>query len=297
MAEDEGIAAALRSAIARSGLSLTEITHRLRSVGHVVSPAALSAWQQGRRKPDPVRSLGILASLETVLDQPPDALLELARAPRPRGRSLRHTEVAAFVPDSEPLRRAYAELDFTTVASFPHERFVHVSLVLDGESSVQVVTFQVMVRALVDGVCRIPAAQQFTSEEPNVEPRVIPLEGCSVGRRLAWPEDRTYATELVVNRYLEVGQQAFFSFQVHFRSEARGIRDVNYAVPRRAPDFMVEARFRGPLVPVDCEQFRRADGDREDSAPVRLNRDRLLQAAASDFGPGMLGLRWQWPEA
>lgn len=296
MAEDDEFAASLRTAIERSGMSLTEITHRLRSFGHVVTPAALSTWQQGRRKPDPVRSFEILASLETVLDQPPDALLELARAPHPRGRAMRHTEVAAFVPDSEPLRRAYAELGFIAESSFPHERFVHELLVIDSESSVQVLTFQIMVRALVDGPCRFPAAQQFTPEEPNVEPRIVPLEGCSVARRLAWPEDRTYATELLINPYLEAGQQAFFSFQIHFRAEARDVLEVNYALPRRSQDFMVEAEFRGPLRPVDCEQYRHTGGGREESAPVRLHRGALLQAAVSGFGPGMLGLRWRWPE-
>src|SRR5699024_1780950 len=98
-----------------------------------ISPAALSTWQSGRRQPDPVRSLEVLAGLETVLDLSPDALQDLLRKPRPRGRSLRHTEIADFLPEPGPLRTAFSELGFTSAHSFPHERFVHLSLLARSE--------------------------------------------------------------------------------------------------------------------------------------------------------------------
>lgn len=298
MIENWEFAPVLRVSIERSGLSLAEICQRLRSFGHVLSPAALSTWQSGRRQPDPVRSLGILAALEGVLDQPPDALLDLLRSSRPRGRSLRHTEIADFLPEPGPLRRAYSELGFASASSFPHERFVHQSLILDAASPVQVVTFQIMVRALLEGPCRFPAVQQFELTEPNVEPQVVPLEGCSVGQRMVWPQERTYGTEILIDRHLESGQQAFFSYQIRFPVAAREINVVNYALPRRSQDFMVEAEFRG-LLPQRCERIWIVDGRRggqEESTPIRLGAGHRLQAAESGFWPGMLGLRWQWPD-
>lgn len=295
MTGNDQFARSLRATIERSGLSLAEISHRLRSFGHVISPAALSTWQSGRRQPDPVRSLEVLAGLETVLDLSPDALQDLLREPRPRGRSLRHTEIADFLPEPGPLRTAFSELGFTSAHSFPHERFVHLSLLADSSRPMQVVTFQVMVRALEDGPCRVPAVQQAGEEEPNEQPEVVALEGCTVGRRLAWPEDRTYGTEILVSRYLEAGQQAFFSYRIHFPMPARNVTVVTYALSRRAQDFMVEAEFRGER-PQRCEQFRIVDGGQEESEPVRWGAGNRIQTAESGFGPGKLGLRWQWPE-
>lgn len=296
MGENGAFAPALRAIIEHSGFSLAEISQRMRSLGHVVSPAALSTWQSGRRQPDPVRSLGLLAGLETVLNQPPDSLLDLLRSPRPRGRSLRHTEVADFLPGSAAFRRAYSELGFSTPSSFPHERFVHESLIVDASRPVQVVTFQIMVRALEEGPCRFPSVQHFTPDEPNIEPEVIAREGCTVGRRLAWPEARTYASEILIERYLEPGQQAFFSFEIHFHASFRDVTMVNYALPRRSRDFMIEAKFGGPLRPEHCERIWLVDDGHEQTRPAQLGADNRIQTAESGFGPGMLGLRWQWPD-
>lgn len=61
---------------------------------------------------------------------------------------------------------------------------------------------------------------------------------------------------------------------------------------------MVEAEFRG-LLPQRCEQIwivGGGQGGQEESASIRLGAGHRLQAAESGFGPGMLGLRWQWPD-
>src|SRR5690625_6555183 len=47
----------------------------------------------------------LFRSLETVLDLSPDALQDLLREPRPRGRSLRHTEIADFLPEDRKSTR------------------------------------------------------------------------------------------------------------------------------------------------------------------------------------------------
>src|SRR5699024_12154154 len=87
-------------------------------------------------------------------------------------------------------------------------------------------------------------------------PRVIALEGCSIGRTLAWPERRTYGSEILIDGHLEVGQQAVLAYRMEMSAKERNVRGMFYTVPRRAHDIMIEIEFRGPSTPVDRKSTR-----------------------------------------
>lgn len=286
---------ALRSAIDRSGLSLGQISHQLRSRGRPVSVSSISHWQSGRSRPDGPQSLGALAAMEEILGEPPGTLMNRVGPPRQRGRAAQHSEISDFVPASDEVRDALATLGFVAPENYPHERFVHQLSVIDGTSSVQTTTSRIMVRALREGKGRLPAVQVLDENEPNVPPRVIPLEGCSIGRTLAWPERRTYGTEILLDGYLEVGQQAVLAYRMEMTAEEKNVRGMFYTVPRRAHDIMLEIEFRGPGSPKGCERYRR-NGEGESVLPVRLDANDRIQVAESSFGPGLLGLRWGWDD-
>lgn len=294
MVGSDEFAVALRTAIGHSGMSLSEIAQRLRGRGRGVSVASLSHWQSGRSLPESPNSLGALAALEELLGQSPDDLMGLLRAPRPRGRAMQHAEITDFIPESVPIRDALEELGFGAPETRPHERFVHERLVVDSSRSWQVATFLTMVRALEDGPCRLPSVTQLAPDEPNLAPEVTALSGCTLGRRLAWPDRRTYATEIVVDGAMEAGQQAVLGFQVAYRAASPFMTEATYAVPRRAHDLMIEVEFRGPEMPIHCERYQRTAAG-EVSAGVRRDLVDRIQVAESGFGPGMLGLRWEWP--
>src|SRR5690625_5961689 len=125
-----------------------------------------------------------------------------------------------------------------------------------------------MVRAVREGQGRLPAVQVLDDDEPNVPPRVIALEGCSIGRTLAWPERRIDGSEILIDGHLEVGQQAVLAYRLEMSPKERNVRGMFYTVPRRAHDIMIEIEFRGPRTPVDCERYRRTS-DGASVVPVR----------------------------
>lgn len=293
MTDEEDFSSALRSSIDRSGLSLGQISHRLRGRGRPVSVSSISHWQSGRSRPDGPQSLGALAAMEEILGETPGTLMNRVGPPRQRGRTAQHSEISDFVHASEEVRDALAALGFVAPEDYPHERFVHQLSVIDGARSVQTTTSRVMVRALREGKGRLPAVQVLDENEPNVPPRVIALEGCSIGRTLAWPERRTYGTEILIDGHLEVGQQAVLAYRMEMTAEEKNVNGMFYTVPRRAHDIMLEIEFRGPGTPEGYERYRR-NADGESVLPVRMDANDRIQVAESSFGPGLLGLRWGW---
>lgn len=81
--------AALRSAIATSGLGLDRIQARLQDHGVTISVTALSYWQSGKRQPERQSSISAVRALEEILDVPSGTLLALLPPPRPRGSTSR----------------------------------------------------------------------------------------------------------------------------------------------------------------------------------------------------------------
>ncbi|MDN5901514.1 MAG: XRE family transcriptional regulator [Brachybacterium sp.] len=291
--EDERFAAELRSAIAQSGLTLTAISQRLRTRQRPVSVATLSNWQSGGSLPGGEQSLGVVAALEELLGRPPESLAELVGAPRLRGRSARTTTFLGHRSSKEVFNDALRELGFISAQQYAHERVFHQLAILDSSRSVQTFDFRLIVRALESGVCRLPAVYVLEPTEPNIAPHFIPLEGCSIGRRVFWPERRVYGAELLVDGRLDAGQVAAFAYRVELNAQAEDMTAVVYSLPRRANDVLLEVEFRGDRQPMDCERYQRTESG-ESTTGVRLDRRDRLQVSEARFGPGTLGLRWAW---
>ena len=294
--EVDPFAVALRRAIERSGLSLTAISQRLRARRRPVSVATLSNWQSGRSLPGGEQSLGVLAALEDMLGREPDSLTGLVGAPRPRGRSVQPARFLGAQASRAIFRDALRELGFDSAEQYAQERVVHLFTVVDSDRDVQTVEYRIAVRALETGISRLPAVQLLGEDEPNEVPRCVPLTGCSIGRRVTWPEHRTYGAEMVLDGPLDAGQVAVFSYRVEFRAAATDLTASMYSVPRRANDVLVEVEFRGDRRPLGCERYRRSDAG-EVVSEIRLDRRDRVQLSDARFGPGTFGLRWYWPEA
>src|SRR5699024_4436633 len=186
--EAERFAAEMRSAIEQSGLTLTAISKLLRTLRRPVSVASLSNWQSGRSLPGGEQSLGVVAALEELLGRSPDSLADLVGGPRLRGRTVRTTSFLGHRSSKEVFNDALRELGFTSAQQYAHERVFHQIATIDSTQPVQSFDFRLIVRALESGVCRLPAVYVLEPTEPNVAPHFVPLEGCSIGRRVVWPE-------------------------------------------------------------------------------------------------------------
>ncbi|MGO1225197.1 MULTISPECIES: helix-turn-helix domain-containing protein [unclassified Brachybacterium] len=293
MGEGERFASVLRESIEQSGLSLTVISQRLRSRHRPVSVATLSNWQSGRSLPGGEQSLGVVAALEELLGKAPDALADLVGAPRLRGRSVQPASFVGRGGRREVFHRALGELGFEAPQQYAHERVFHQHVVIDSTREVQRFDYRLTVRALESGTCRLPAVHLLEPSEPNVAPEFIPLEGCTVGRRVVWPEHRAYGVELKVDGMFDAGQVATLAYRVEMKAKATDLTAAMYSVPRRANDVLLEVEFRGDRKPLGCERYRRTEAG-ESVTPVRLDRRDRLQVSEARFGPGTFGLRWDW---
>lgn len=291
--EDERFASELRRAIEQSGLSLTLISQRLRARHRPVSVATLSNWQSGRSLPGGDQSLGVVAALEDLLGRPPDSLADLVGAPRLRGRTARSTSFLGRRASKEVFGAALEELGFGSARQYAHERVFHQLAIIDDSQDVQRFDYRLTVRALESGICRMPAVYVLEPTEPNIEPHYVPLEGCSLGRRVVWPERRAYGVEVLVDGKLDAGQVATFAYRVEMRARATDMTGAMYSVPRRANDVLLEVEFRGDRKPVECERYRRTQSG-ETITSVRLDHRNRLQLSEARFGPGTFGLRWAW---
>lgn len=293
--EDEKFATELRRAIEQSGLTLTAISQRLRARHRPVSVATLSNWQSGRSLPGGEQSLGVVAALEELLGHPPDSLADLVGGPRLRGRTVRPTSFLGHRSSRQVFHDALRELGFSSPQQYAHERVMHQLATIDSSRSVQTVDFRVLVRTLESGVCRLPAVYVLESTEPNIAPRFVPIDGCSIGRRVVWPEQRVYGVELQVDGRLDAGQVASFAYRVELSARATDMKALVYSLPRRANDVLIEVEFRGDRRPVDCERYQRTEAG-ESTTAVRLDHRDRLQVSEARYGPGTLGLRWAWEE-
>ena len=240
----ERFAEVLRAAIEHSGLSLTVISQRLRARHRPVSVATLSNWQSGRSLPGGEQSLGVVAALEEMLGRPPDSLADLVGAPRMRGRAVQSTSFLGRRTSREVFRDALDELGFVAPQQYAHERVFQQFAVIDDSLDVQRFDYRITVRALETGICRLPAVHVLSPEEPNIAPQYIPLEGCSVGRTVVWPERRAYGIELKLDGHLDAGQVATFAYRVEMTAKATDLTAAMYSVPRRANDVLLEVAAR-----------------------------------------------------
>ena len=293
--EQDRFAPELRAAIKRSGLTLTGISQRLRARHRPVSVATLSNWQSGRSLPGGEQSLGVVAALEELLGRPPDSLANLVGGPRLQGRTAQEISFVGRPTSKEVFVAALEELGFTSAQEYAHERVIHQLAIIDSTQAVQRFEYRMTVRALESGICRLPVVHVLGENEPNIAPRYIPTEGCTIGRRVAWPRRRAYGVELLLDGRLDAGQVATLAYRVEMHAIATDVTGSMYSIPRAANDVLLEVEFRGPRRPLDCERYRRTEAG-EAVAAVRLDHRDRLQISESRFGPGTFGLRWSWGE-
>lgn len=292
--DDHGrFAPELRAAIKRSGLTLTVISQRLRARNRPVSVATLSNWQSGRSLPGGDQSLGVVAALEELLGRPPDSLADLVGGPRLQGRAVQEMSFVGRPSSREVFQEALEALGFASAQQYAHERVIHQLAIIDSTQSVQRFEHRITVRALESGTCRLPAVHVLGQNEPNIAPRYIATEGCTIGRRVAWPRRRAYGVEFLLDGRLDAGQVATFAYRVEMHASATDVTGSMYSVPRPANDVLLEVEFRGPRRPLDCERYRRTDAG-ETVSSLRLDHRDRLQISEARFGPGTFGLRWSW---
>lgn len=290
--EDNPFAVALRTAISDRGLSLERIRYHLRRRGHEVSVATLSYWQSGRSRPDRIASLSAVGSLEEVLGVPRGQLASLL----PPRRSARPTTTKTTAPEEGlPLGRVIGpmldELGFDWDDGFDHLNW-HNLMYLNRQRRAEYHDIREVIRARVHELERLPIWAYAV--EPQGALTVTPRHGCRLGRVLRDEASGSTAWELLLDRPVRLGESVLIEYRLAASADQRPLRywELVAEAPRR--EIHIAVTFQEDDLPDQIAAFTVVDGE-EKEIPVSLT-GRTASHLELDFGPGIVGMRWSWPD-
>ncbi|MEU3768731.1 helix-turn-helix transcriptional regulator [Amycolatopsis keratiniphila] len=291
--------AALRAAIERSGLSLSEISRRLRDHETPVSVSALSYWQNGENRPERASSLAAVTALEAILGQSPETLTGLLGPRRPRGRWTVRTGHALSYDQvwrrPEEVVRALSKMDVTPdELDTPHRLSQYLTYRVDGDGNQESVRVRRLIRADRDGTSRFVFVNRCSSiTQP---PSVLYTDGCRPARFRADVPSSTCVFEFALDRTLAAGELAVVEFGVRY-PPGQGRRHVQVALYRPARDVAVQVSFDPGRLPRRCAGFFRPRGvlPPEERCEATFDRDTsTFQFITLDPQPGQYGIQWSW---
>ncbi|ALG11969.1 hypothetical protein [Kibdelosporangium phytohabitans] len=292
--------AALRTAIGRSGLSLSEISQRLREQNTPVSVSALSYWQNGENRPERASSLAAVAALEAMLGQRPGTLTSLLGPRRPRGRMATKRPGGAVTYDQiwrRPQNMAHVLSKVDAVPAdldSPHRLSQFVSYRVNAQGCEESMRVRRLVRADHDNTTRfVFVVRCSTLPQPPV---VTFTEGCRVARFRADVPSSTSVFEFALDRPLAGGELAAVEFALRFPpGQTSGHTQV--AIYRPAREMVLHIAFDPAMRPRTCLGYfqPRSALPREYRPGVSFDdRTTTYQFITLDPAPGQYGIEWSY---
>lgn len=280
--------AALRSAIATSGLGLDRIQARLQDHGITISVTALSYWQSGKRQPERQSSISAVRTLEEILDVPTGTLLGLLPPPRPRGSTSRRRL------DDRSRRLSLDDARDVSLVGL-HDHCVVTEGDLPGEGAHSTVTAKAVFRARADGQDRWLLAYRQDGSDDDEAPELTALRNCSVGRIEADPTTNLTLAELIFSNAIDTGETHLVEYSLSYRHDP--CPDTRKAHFREfwepIPEYLLEVDFEQAHPPEQCWRYSyRNHGGTAESQDVTLDDLGRAHAVAVDFGPGVFGIGW-----
>jgi hypothetical protein len=285
-------ARAFDAALSERGVTLAHLHRRLAQLGSPVSVATLSYWRSGHRHPERSTSLAAVDVLEELLGLPVGGLaahLAPVRRPGPPGRQVPIEELTGH---EAAVRTALAHLDFDSAHDELAEDAIALSLDVDAQGRARRMSALVRWRALQEGARR--AAVVMTLDHPDeAPPRLVPRAGVEAGRSWSDPDHQVHVSELLLERPLAHGDAGFGEYEVVVDGRPRTSRSLAYYAPRRVSQVLVWARFEREALPRRFEAFDVVDGE-ETVEPMDIGTGRTVHRRTGQYGPGTLGIRWEW---
>ncbi len=281
---------ALRVAMERNQLTLGEVRDRLAHKGHSVSITALSYWRAGRREPARPASFEAVIELETILDLLPGSLTQLlsGRSAR-RARRIEPFDRIVDYPMLDPVAGTTTDgdPDITRLAT-------HVTVDIGPHHEIARTHVRRLVVANRDGVDGLTVFTG-TDEDGGIDDNIYcAVAGCTVAEvRDVARNVRT--VRLQPSRPLRNGESWLSEVEVTQREGAGLHLATAYEIvaQQRLEEATVWIRFDPDAVPTRSWMFFSEAGlthqwraDTVETASVH-HRQR-------DFGPGFLGISWEW---
>jgi hypothetical protein len=281
---------AFASALARRRVSLAWLHQRLNERGRPVSVTALSYWRSGRSQPERGTSLDALDEIERLLGVAAGSLSRLigpSRRPGPKQPEMTPEEVFAATPG---IQSTLSGLGFVGLYDELTEHIRHLTVDVDASGRMAGVQVRTMVRARRDGARRSPVIVAL--DDAGRAPTFTPVAGCAIGRQHVDHETPVYGTELLLDRELAQGETHMFEVHVTFPEPSADCWMDHFAA-RRLAELLIWVRFDPTCLPARVERYTQLD-DGEDSEALAIGGGTSAHTMERGFGPGVLGLRWEW---
>lgn len=283
-------ASALSAALAHKQIPLSELRDQLISRGHSISLTALSYWRSGQRLPERRPSLDALPALESILDLAAGSLSKLV--PGPVARRLGHVErfdrlLDYPVQDPQVDSSLLGESDISRVMT-------HVSVRVGPQREILWARMRRLVVANRDGVEGFTIFMA-TDADTGAEPiRFEALAGCTVHEDHQ-PAHNVRRVNLRFPRPLMLGESALTEVETTQVHEV-GLDltdDYEILAEQRLEEALIWVTFDPDAVPPRCWVYFSEAGLKHEW-PVDLDGTFSVHYRQRDFGPGGLGIRWEW---
>ena len=269
------------------------LQRRLADRGHRVSVGTLSYWRSGQRQPEKPTSLDAVAEIEELLGLDPGALSGRIGPSRRPGPPAPKVEDGGSAPRALGVPEALHELGLGNVGRDMYGVAVQVTLDVDARGQMTEQSVRTLLRATTEGAQRW--FHVVFAEEPVAEPLVLDrVVGVDVGSAFTRSEVGLFLWELVLPRPLAVGETALIETRTQLGD--LGNQDTSYFhhLDRRTPDTVIWVRFDPKAPPARCVRtLQTLDGPPMET-PLDLNGLHTAHVAARSFGPGRVGLSWEW---
>lgn len=287
--------AALRRAVANSGLSLRQLSERMQLKGHDLSVATLSYWQSGARMPSRRASLAAIGDLERTLGVARGELAARLTQDRSRRPGVGVPGVEKL-PTEEGFFAGRIENANAVLASWGLRwdegvrRVAHHTLVALDASARPVREEVREVREVVgaEPVDRVVAAHVY--QNPGVSIEIVPVMGCELGR-----VDTDVTRSITVAELLVLatppGGSFLYDYEVRYAGATEPVKHLNVTVATPLREMALEVAFTPGCAPTTVRQVVETAAERS-TTEVEVPPEGGVTMLLLDFGPGHAGLYW-----
>ncbi|MDQ0379679.1 hypothetical protein [Amycolatopsis thermophila] len=286
----------LRSAIARSGLSLDRIQARLQAGGVPISVTALSYWQSGKRQPERQSSISAVRVLEDVLGLQRGELLSLLPPPRPRGLPSRRQADGVVQFPMEALRLLLERVGAPHALEQQHRLNLlnlHDRCEIAAGGRQRSLTTRSVFQATADQQDRWILVYDHGGAPA---PTLHELRNCRSGRVEIDPEHGLTVAELLFDRPINRGETCLIEYTLTNSGPPYPDCENTYYREFRRPirEYLLEIRFDEADALRGCWQYaRRGNAESEERRELHLDTAGGVHAVALDYGPGVFGISWE----
>jgi hypothetical protein len=284
-------ATAFDEALTAVDMTLATLRHRLAERGHKVAASTLGYWRNGRRQPERADSLDAVAEIEAILRLRPGALTSAIGASRRSGPPVPTASVQDLPEMSPAMSEALALLDMDSLRPGHLEEALDITADIDASGEWTRMTSRSRLRATTDGVTR---STGFCLGDPGTTAAdgITVAAGATLGRTVRFDEHGLLLAELLLERPLDVGDTAMVEYSFSFTDVTD--RELGTYAANRMSNVSVWARFTADRTPRRAWRFTQRPGEDQDVTEFDASASRSLHHALRGFGPGLMGIRWEW---